>query len=83
MTKRWGAYALGNELEKAKEAIISKGLEIKEVKKLNRTDAMFMFGLFVDFEKLEEAGGFYMIIFEATEEEYDDLVASNDMTKVF
>ena len=83
MTKLWGIYVLGNELETVKESITSKGLKINEIKTLSTFDVLITFGILVDEKDLTGVNGFYSVVFEATEEEYNDIVESNNMTKVF
>lgn len=83
MTKLWGIYVLGNELETVKESITSKGLKINEIKTLSTFDVFITFGILVDEKDLTGVNGFYNVVFEATEEEYNDIVESNNMTKVF
>lgn len=83
MTKLWGIYVLGNELETVKESIASKGLKINEIKTLSTFDVLITFGILVDEKDLTGVNGFYNVVFEATEEEYNDIVESNNMTKVF
>ena len=82
MTKLWALFVTGVELEKHEELIVSSGFEVEEVKKIDGATIAIYFGVPAS-AMIASQGGLYAINFNATEDEYNAFIQSNEFTKVW
>lgn len=76
MKKQWGIFAIKSELDEAIQILKNKDLEIFEVREVTFMEK-FIYLKGVDLDK-----ELWIVMFYATEEEYEDVVKQNNMEKV-
>ena len=73
--KKWALFTLKDEIEQTKETVKAAGLEPFEVREVSLIEKL-AYGILV-------SAPLWIVMFEATEDEYNALVQKNELTKVF
>jgi hypothetical protein len=73
--KKWALFTLEDEIEQTKETVKAAGLEPFEVREVSLIEKL-AYGIPV-------SAPLWIVMFEATEDEYNALIQKNELTKVF
>lgn len=77
MTKPWGIFTLKNDVEWTVQQVKDAGLQVFEVRELTFLEKLTY------CKGANMAVDMWIVMFYATEEEYNKLVEESDLTKVF